>query len=150
MVHYQFPARGDWPACTLTWYDGGLKPPRPPALEDQRDLNDNGAIIRGDDGVMFNGRLLPESRMEEFPAPDETLPRSPGHYEEWVNACKGGPEPGANFEMAGLVTEAVLLGNVALRTQARLEWDGPALRVPNHDEANALLHREYRAGWDSF
>lgn len=149
IVHYEFPARGDWPACSLTWYDGGLKPTRPRELEADRSLKDNGAIIRGDDGVILDGRLLPETSMEAFPAPDETLPRSPGHYEEWIEACKGGPAPGANFEMAGMVTEVVLLGNIALRTRERLEWDPENLRITNHDGANALLHREYRSGWDS-
>ncbi len=148
IVHYEFPARGEWPACSLTWYDGGLKPTRPRELEAGRALKDNGNIIYGDDGVMLDGRLLPESRMEDFPVPDETLSRSPGHYEEWIEACKGGPTPGANFEMAGMVTEVVLLGNIALRTQERLEWDAPNLRITNSDDANALLHRDYRPGWE--
>ena len=154
IVRYQFPARGgggvgnaacEMPPVKLVWYDGGLKPERPTEMDGA--LGDNGIIYIGDKGKMLGHALLPASRMNEYPKPPETLPRSPGHYAEWIAACKGGEPAGANFDIAGLVTEVVLLGNVALRTGQKLEWDGPNLEVTNVPEANDHLRREYREGW---
>jgi hypothetical protein len=66
-----------------------------------------------------------------------------------VDACRGGPPPGANFvDHAGLLTEVCLLGNVALRAQQKLTWDGPAMKILNNQNANRYLGREYRAGWE--
>lgn len=145
IVRYQFPARQDMPEVTLTWYDGGLKPATPPELEDQRSLGSNGVLYIGDKGKMLDGRLIPESKMAEYEQPPKTLPRSPGHYREWIEACKGRGECGSNFDFASLVTEVVLLGNVALRAGHRLEWDGE--KVTNLPGANQYLGREYREGW---
>jgi hypothetical protein len=69
------------------------------------------------------------------------------HYEEWIRACKGGPKAYSNFDVAGPVTETVLLGNVAIRTGRRIEWDSKKLRVTNLPEANRLIRTEYRPGW---
>jgi hypothetical protein len=87
--------------------------------------------------------------MKAFQPPAKTLPRSPGNEREWIDACKGGPtKPGANFEFSGGVTEALLLGNVALRHAGRqIQWDAPGLKVVTPAEANRLLHYPYRAGW---
>jgi predicted dehydrogenase len=148
IVRYQFPARGDMPPVKLTWYDGGLKPARPAELEEGRELDDGGTLYIGDKGKMLNYRLIPEARMQEYPRPAKTEPRSPGHFEEWFLACKGGPAAGANFDVAGLVTEVVLLGNVAVRTGKSLVWDGQQMRVTNVPEANDLLHVDYRKGWN--
>ena len=171
IVRYAFPARGDWPAVKLSWYDGGLKPDWPEGLEADRGLGSNGTLFIGDKGAMLAGRradpiVFPESRRDEIEPPPKTLPRSIGHHEEWIEACKGGKAAGANFDFAGLVTETVLLGNVALRIDERtggrgrgrrgsrrtgplpkLNWDGVNLKVTNIPEANAFIHREYRKGW---
>jgi hypothetical protein len=85
--------------------------------------------------------------MSAFKPPAPTLPRSPGHDREWIDACKGGPAPGANFEFAGMVTEALLLGNVALRAEKELVWDATSHTVSNVPAANALLRARYRDGW---
>ena len=148
IVRYQFPARGDLPAVKLTWYDGGLKPERPAELEAERTLGEGGTIFVGDKGVIYNGRLLPESRMHNQPPPPRTLPRSPGHYQEWLHACKGGEPAGSNFDIAGPQAETILLGNIALRTQKRLLWDAENLRITNVPEANEQLRPRYREGWD--
>ena len=131
IVHFDFPARGDLPPVTLTWYDGGLRPPRPDGLHAGSALEDEGLVFVGDHGTIlceFNGenpKLLPESRMKELQQPPKTLPRSPGTLREWLDACKGSKtRPGANFEFAGPVVEALQLGNVALRAGAR--WSGIA------------------------
>lgn len=145
VVRYQFPAREDMPPCKLIWYDGGLKPEQPPGYD--RPLGDGGTLYIGEQGMILGYRIIPEERHKEFPKPPETLPRSPGHYAEWTQACKGGAPAGANFDMASLVTETVLLGNVALRVGQRIAWDCGKLEVTNVPEANQLLRRDYREGW---
>jgi predicted dehydrogenase len=158
MVTYQFPARAAGPAVKLVWYDGGLRPPRPPQLEDGDAMGDNGHLLLGDNGVIVNSgrqwRLYPGKLAREYGEPPKKLPRSPGHYQEWINACKGGPAAGSNFDWAGPLTETVLLGNVALRaklreklTRVRLAWDAEKFAFTNLPEANPFLRREYRQGW---
>jgi predicted dehydrogenase len=146
IAHFEFPARGDRPPVTLHWYDGGLRPQRPPELGPDEPVRD--ILYIGDQGKLMGDRLIPESRMETYKRPPKTLPRSPGHYHEFVAACRGGPPPGANFvDHGGLLSEVCLLGNVALRAQNRIVWDGVAGRVTNDEKANRWLHRPYRAGW---
>jgi predicted dehydrogenase len=154
IVTYQFPARGDLPPVKLTWYDGGLRPPRPPELEDGQMMGDNGRLLIGDKGKILGNKLIPLARRQEYKEPPKTIPRSPGHYTEWIEACKGGKPGGSNFDWAGPLAEAVLLGNVALRTKLRedltrheLVWDAEKLQITNLPEANQFLRREYRAGW---
>ena len=154
VVNYQFPARGDMPPVKLSWYDGGMRPRRPDELEDGRRLGTGGVLFVGDKGKMLGERLIPESRMKEYKKPPQMIPRSPGHSEEWIQACKGGKPAGSNFDHAGPLAEVVLLGNVALRpelkekmNQTRLLWDGPNLKITNIPEANKFLRREYREGW---
>lgn len=146
IARYEFPARGGMPPVTLNWYDGGLKPPIPKDLEPNRGISD--VIYIGDKGTMMGHRLIPETNMKSYGQPPQTLPRSPGHFKEWVDACRGGEAPGSNFtDHAGLLTETCMLGNAALRAGQKLLWDGPNLHITNNDEANELLHREYREGW---
>ena len=52
-----------------------------------------------------------------------------------------------NFQYSGLVTHALLLGNVALRFRRKLRWDGPNFKITNVPEANKYLHCPYRQGW---
>ena len=76
------------------------------------------------------------------------LPRSPGHYREWIEACKGGPPAGSNFvDHAGPLAAVVMLGNIAIRTQERLEWDAEKLQFKNSAAGNQLLNPPYRQGW---
>ncbi|OHB79017.1 MAG: hypothetical protein A2V98_00390 [Planctomycetes bacterium RBG_16_64_12] len=146
MARFEFPARGDMPPLTLSWYDGGLKPPRPEELEPGRGMGD--VLYIGEKGKMMGHRLIPESAMQSYGRPPKTLPRSPGHDEEWVAACRGGPPAGSNFmDHSGLLTEVCLLGNVAVRAGTKLEWDGPNLKITNDEGANQYLHRECRDGW---
>jgi predicted dehydrogenase len=157
IVHFHFPARGEVPPVTVTWYDGGLKPPRPEELEEGEAFGEEdgkeGLMFFGDNGTLlcgFNGRrprLIPSSKMRAFQPPPKTLPRSPGHDREWLDAIKGGAPAGANFEFTARVTETILLGNAALRAGKKLAWDGGNLKVTNDSAAAKFLHREYRAGW---
>ncbi|MBW7988992.1 MAG: Gfo/Idh/MocA family oxidoreductase [Planctomycetes bacterium] len=154
MVTYNFDARGDMEPVKMTWYDGGLRPPRPKELKDGQQFGTNGTLFVGDKGKMFGYTIIPESLRKEFGKPPKVLARSPGHHQEWIDACKGGKPAGSNFDHAGPLAEAVLLGNVALRpeikeklTNKSLLWDGPALKFTNMPEANKYLHTEYREGW---
>jgi predicted dehydrogenase len=155
IIHWSFPARGEMPAVRLTWYDGGLKPPRPEELDAGRSLDAEGLLFIGDKGTIlcgFNGgrpRLIPEAKMKAFEPPPKTLPRSPGNDREWLDAIKGGKtKPGANFEFSATVTETLLLGNVALRVAGqKLLWDGASGQVTNLADANKHLHFESRQGW---
>ncbi len=154
-VTYEFPARGDLAPVRLHWCDGGMKPPRPPELEDARRWDTNGALYIGEKGKMYGGRLLPESRQREYGKPPQMLERSPGHHQEWINACKGGKPAGSNFpDHAGLLAQVVLLGNIALRPAlkdkllgTKLLWDAQEFKFTNMPEANQYLSREYRQGW---
>ena len=156
MVHYYFPARGNKPPVKLTWYDGGLLPPRPAELTDRQPMGDEngGVIFVGDKGKIIaedenalNPRLLPMELAKSFPTPARTIPRSRGHHKDWVAACKGGAPAGAHFDYSGPLTENVLLGNLAIRIGKRLDWDGPNMKCTNVDEANKLVSCEYRKGW---
>ncbi|OVE79186.1 hypothetical protein BVY01_03335 [bacterium I07] len=148
MIKYEFPARSkNYPAVTLTWYDGQLSPPRPPELEPERQMGYNGTMFVGTEGTIFNGRIIPESKHKAYPQPSKTLPRSPGHQKEFINYCKGGEPAGANFAYAALVAETVLLGNAALLAERKLEWDAENMKVINVPEANKLISKTYREGW---
>ncbi len=155
-VHYQFPARGEMPPVKVHWYDGGILPPRPDELEEDRDLNpEDGIIFVGDTGKMLvegwggeRPRLIPESRNKAYQRPPKTLPRSVGHQKEWIAACKTGSPTRSNFDFAGPLTEAVLLGSVCIRLGGeKLLWDAVNLKVTNVPEANQYLHYQYRDGW---
>ena len=146
IARFEFPARDDMPPLTLSWYDGGLKPPTPKELEPGRRMSDVTYI--GQDGVLMGHRLIPESKMQSYGRPPKLLPRSAGHAEEWVAACRGGPAAGSDFvDHAGLLSEVCMLANAALRAEKKLDWDAPNLKFTNHEAANQYLHREYRAGW---
>jgi hypothetical protein len=86
--------------------------------------------------------------MEQAKAVAQTMERSPGHYEEWVQACRGGARPAASFDYSGPMTETVLLGVLSLRVPGtRLEWDAVNQKVTNAPELNPFVHTEYRKGW---
>jgi len=156
-VHFEFPVRGDLPPVTLHWYDGGIMPPRPAELAEGEELKRwDGCILVGDKGKMLvdgwggeSPRLIPESRDKEYQRPPKTLPRSVGHHKEWLLACRTNSATRSNFEFAGPLTEAVLLGMVCVRNGGdKLTWDSANLRITNDQEANRFLHYEYRQGWE--
>ncbi|MBI2498092.1 MAG: Gfo/Idh/MocA family oxidoreductase [Opitutae bacterium] len=157
VVTMSFPARGPLPPVKYTWSDGGLMPPLPEALEKDRSLNEEaGTLVIGSKATALCSfyyetvRLIPEAKMREAAPglPPKTIPRvEGGPFAEWLLGCKGGPKPGSNFDYSGPFTEAVLLGNVAIRARRRIEWDAAALKVTNLPEANRFLTKEYRPGW---
>jgi predicted dehydrogenase len=158
VVSYEFPARGGMGPVNLTWWDGGLTPPRPAELEDGRMMGDEGGgvLFRGDRGLLMcgtygeNPRLVPESRMQEYQRPEETIPRSPGIREEWIEAIKKGTKSTTDFSYAGPLTEVMLLANIAVRMKeknTKLLWNGEKMEFTNMPEANQFLHFDYRPGW---
>jgi predicted dehydrogenase len=156
-VRFTFAGKDGKP-IKVTWHDGGKLPPA--ELHDgliKKDEKgrvniDNGVLIVGDKGRLLKGqqgtyRLLPEKGFKDFSPPPRTLPESPGHYDEWLNACRGGPPAMSNFDYASRLTEMVLLGNVAIRAGKPIQWDAEKMRVTNAPEANRFVKREYRRGW---
>lgn len=147
IVKFEFPAREEMPPLTLYWYDGGLKPHRPDELEDGRELPDNGNMYVGDKGKILDSRIIPESKMRAYKLPPKTLKRRSGTWGEWVEAIRGGEEAGCNFNHASLITEAVLLGNIAIRTGKTLQYDDGQMKFSNNDAANKYVRSNYRSGW---
>ena len=157
-VRYMFPARGKMPPVKLLWFDGGLKPPRPDDLEPGRRLGDEdgGVVYYGTKGKLLHGtyaknpRLIPETKMQAYKRPAKTMPRSPGIFEEWVEAIKAGKKSTTDFSYSAVLTEMMLLGNLATRmaeSNVVLEWDSAAMKVTNLPEANEYVQKAYRQGW---
>jgi predicted dehydrogenase len=148
-VEYEYPARGDSPAVHLTWYHGVAGP----------DLSGKITHAGFSSGVLFEGakgslvadysnyRLLPQERFRDFEPPKPSIARSIGHHREWLEAVRRGGTTTCNFAYSGLVSEAVLLGNVSYRAGGRILWDPKTARVTNNDKAAQYLRREYRKGW---
>jgi len=156
-VHYHFGRRGLLPPVDLHWYDGGIMPRRPEGLPDKALLDREGGVIYvGERGLLMhstygrNPKLFPEELLEEAEAVPASHPRiEESHEMNWVNACKGIGEASSPFDVAAPLTETMLLGIVALRTEQgfRMEYDAKNMRVTNSEKANEYLVREYRDGW---
>ena len=152
VVTWNFPARGSQPPVRMLWYDGGLRPPRPMEMAPDRDLGVEGTLYVGEKGSLwceFTGgvKFLSAAQEQALTPPPKTLPRSGGHYLEWIEAAKGGKPANCNFDFAGPVTEIALLGVIAQRTAKHLEWDAANMRFAGNAEANQLIDPPYRAGW---
>jgi predicted dehydrogenase len=174
IIHLNFPRTDGKGNLKLTWMDGGLRPETPEEVLPTDDLGDmsNGVIFEGTKGKMIGNyskdpTILPTSRMSELETLPKTLKRIPeGHYVNWVNACMkgyGNAEVSSPFEYAGPFTEAVLMGNLAIRSyqmqvknskgrasypgRKKLYWDAKNMKITNFDEANAFVMRQYRDGW---
>jgi len=154
IIRFDFPAKGNRPAIKMNWYDGGKLPEKPAEMEGRR-LDGNGILFVGDKGKLLGPshagapRLIPESRMREYGRPPRKLPRSMGHHQEWIDACKAG-KPGdakSGFWYAGPFVEALLVGNLAVRLKKRVEWDAKTMRSPNCPEADNYITKFYRVGW---
>lgn len=152
VAKFDFPARGNLPPVKLTWYNGGPKPPKEVLLG--HIMTDWGCLVSGSKGAIFTScpwntrlELLPKEKTEELQHAPRTLPRSPGHHAEWIQACKGGPKPFSGFEIGGPMTEMVQLVHVASLAKGPIEYDPLAGKIVNSAEANELLHRPYRPGW---
>ncbi len=143
-VTYEYAGVGNQPPLKLVWHQGDSKPPGWVPEWGRRSC-----VFIGEKGMLLGtGKLLPEERFTDFQAPPERLPRSRGHWVEWVDYAKGnGPVPGSNFQYSGWTTEANHLGNVAYRAGKKLEWDYANVRATNAPNADPFIRREYRKGW---
>ena len=168
-VTMEFPARGDMPACTLIWHEGKrdgklVHPPeelQKKVLREGEKLVASGSILVGEKGLLYSPndyggdwRITPKDIEPKNKNEPEHLPKNgkddQGQKDEWIEAIQSGKPENAysNFDFASLLTEAFLLGNVAIRCGKMLEWDGPGLKVTNDDEANKYIQTEYRRGWE--
>jgi hypothetical protein len=165
-TYFEFAARGNKPAVKMTWYDGGMMPPRPPEFSDELVQDRSGRMVykeqySGEGGVMYFGskgkllhdtygyrpRLLPQSLHEAYGKPKETLPRlKTTHEMNWVEAAKGITPASCPFDYAARLVEVMLLGVVALRARQKIYYDADKMQVTNIASANDLLRREYRSG----
>ena len=146
-VTYRFPARGQLPPVKLTWHDGTRAPKEVagypvPAM---------GVMFVGETGSLFadygSWKLLPADRFTGFVAPPQSIPKSVGHWQEWIDACKTGGPTTCDFAYSARLTETVLLGNVAYRSGRAISWDAAAGKPVDCPEAEPFLAREYRRGW---
>jgi len=144
---YEFPARGDRPPVTLTWTHRKT----PPIFAENKFPPWAWGVFVGTDGMLLASypkhMLWPEDKFTDYEPPEPSIPRSIGHHQEWITACKTGSPTTCNFDYSGAITETVLLGNVAYRTGQKLAWDAANMSVTNCPEANDYLQREYRPGW---
>jgi len=154
IVEYEFPGTQYTTDSLLwTWYDGSFAPPKsddlklPPGIK----LPDQGSLFVGEGGVMLlphvsEAVLFPQEKFKDYKRPDVA---DGNHYHQWVDACLGEGKTSADFGYAGPLTEALLLGVVANRfPEQKLEWNAEKLEVTNVADANKLIKRQYRAGFE--
>jgi predicted dehydrogenase len=148
-VRYEYAATGDRPALNVVW-NSSRKPKEHAALLETHKWRD-GTLFIGDKGMLLSDyskhRLLPEEKFAGFTPPPKSIPKSIGHYKEWVEACKGNGTTTCPFSYSGPLTETVLLGNVAYRSGKAIDWDAKSMRIANAPEAERLLRRDYRGDW---
>ncbi len=154
IARYEFPGTPltAGPKIEATWMDGEKKPPAAwsPDLPKDHELPPSGSMIIGEEGTLIlphvgPPHLYPVEKFKDYPKP-QLEPKD--HYHEFVEAALGNGKPGANFDFAGPLTEAVLLANVANRFPGKkLEWNAEKLKFSNSQEANEYIRRRYRRGW---
>jgi hypothetical protein len=112
----------------------------------------SGQLFVGSEGMIISDYnrhlLLPADKFADFTRPEPFIPKSLGHHEEWLHAIKTSGETTCNFHYSGALTEAVLLGVAAYRSGATIDWDAEKLVCRGADKAQALMHTEYRKGWE--
>lgn len=153
--YYHFDEREEQQPLKLTWYSGGVQPPRPEQLPASVAMPRRGTLFVGDQGIILNDggervpQLFPEARAAEFTPPKPTLARSNGHFRDWVDAIKGGPTASTNFEYGARLTELTLLGVLSLRLGGKkLDWDYENMKVRGLPEADEFIREPTRKGWE--
>ena len=156
IVRMKFPKRGKHPELNLTWSDGRILPPIPDEFNEGEKFTLSGAMLVGDEGKILHDshgasglRIISEEKMKDYKQPEKTIPRvTTSHEGDWIRACKDGIPASSSFDYGGPLTEMALLGMIAIRLKdQRLKWDSKNLKFTNNEEANRLLHKEYRKGW---
>jgi predicted dehydrogenase len=150
VIAFEFPANDKRGPVKLMWYDGGKTPEA--SLFGGEQPEASGALIIGDKAKLYaTGDYCDDFRLlgADMPA-DIEFEKSPGHFEEWVRAIKGGQPAKSNFaDYAGPLTETILLGNLAVWVGEgkRVEWDAQKLESPNMPELASFVKRDYREGY---
>jgi len=161
-VRARFAPKGSRAGLDIFWYDGGIKPAVPEELmADNRELAEEGMLFVGDRGKILAGflsqnpQLIPDARMRNYraahnvPEPARQGGERPGREAAWITAFRGGPASYGDFTLAGPISDMMNLASVSLRLGGkRLLFDSAAARITNVPEANKLLTREYRPGWE--
>ena len=159
MLEIDFPASGDKPPIKMHWYDGGKVPPEELFQGEPIPRHDGGSLVIGTKGTLFTRTwhggetkqdwyvLLPRKQFAGYEPPSPTLPRGVTHHQEWINACRGEGKPLSNFGYAAVLTESLLVGNLALRAGKDIDWDGAAMRATNCPEADPFIRPRFRKGW---
>lgn len=146
-VKYKFPSVDGKPPVNLTWYDGNRTPRRVNNLP----VKANGVMFIGEKGSMFadysSYKLFPIADFADYTPPEKSIPPSIGHHREWLKACRDGSPTTCNFDYSGALTECVLLGNVAFRSNTKFAWDAANLKADN-EKAQSFISKEYRPGWE--
>lgn len=152
IITFLFPERHGLRTLRLKWYDGGLKPPAD--MIDGRELPKSGVVYVGEKGRIFSPddygskyELLPKDKFEGYKPPAATIPRSPGHYEEWIAACKGGTPTYSDFDVASAITETLLIGNLAILTGEKIYFDPVTMKAAGCAKADYWINTPYRKGW---
>jgi len=152
-ARWTFPARGDLPPVSLTWYHGGKRPnvPKEWCPPDWPIailfVGSKGVLIAEIEVTPPRFELRLKKQFSEYQVPQRTIRRTSGHAREWLEACKSGDRTSTNFDYSGALTETVLLGNVAYRTGRKLQWDPVELKAANCPEADRFIRPVYRKGW---
>jgi predicted dehydrogenase len=147
---YEYGPRGDLPAVKLVWHQGENRP----EIWKRGEIPQwgNGVLFIGDKGMILADYakhvILPEKDFAGLERPAPSIAKVSSHHGEWIECCKTGKQPSANFDYAGRLTEANHLANVAYRVGKKIEWDAENLRVTNSPEAAGIVRRGYRKGWE--
>ena len=149
IVHWHYAAEGNQPAMQVSWYHGDKRPAE--FTEKKMPKWGDGSLFVGDKGMLLadygNHKLWPEEDFKDYKRPPQSIPKSIGHHNEWIKACKEGTPTTCNFDYSGALAETVLLGNVAYRSGKKISWD-PQAGTTGDAEADRFLKREYRKGWE--
>ena len=149
-IKWEHPAKGNRPAVTEYWYDGGQRPPNPPGV-DLAKWGILGMLFIGEKGMILSNYgkhlLLPKKQFETYKRPAQSIPASIGHHNEWIVGAKTGKPTPCNFDYGGKMTENIMVGIVSCRMKQKLEWDTKALKATNCAEADKYIRKQYRKGW---
>lgn len=153
--YYYFKKQGNQSELKLTWYSGGLRPSLHDMLPSDFELPSRGSMFVGEKGIILNDggdrkpQIFPESLRDSYDPPKPSIPRSNGHYRDWVDAIKGGPEASSNFNYGAELTEITLLGVLSLRMRGqKIDWDAKNMQAIGLPEAEVFIREPVRKGWE--
>ncbi|MBT8038234.1 MAG: Gfo/Idh/MocA family oxidoreductase [Verrucomicrobiae bacterium] len=151
-VTWEHPATDQRPGVKVRWFDGGPKPGMP-LKAFNRDALGKGILFTGEKGWLLADYgfrvvvLRSDMTGYDVPTADDLIPRSLGHHQEWIQACKTGSPTTCDFDYSGALVEHNLLGAVAFRSGQSLDWDASKLEASNCPEAQQYVKKTYRDGW---